>query len=255
MLFLLPAAFFVLGTIVASFIGVLAVRLNTGQSFLAGRSSCDACTTPLSPRSLMPIISFLMSGGRALCCGARLSPFAPLAEFLLGGLFTGAYLKYGLTIALLPIFFSFAALLALVFYDLMHHILPPWLLLIFVLASGAASFFSAPSRTAFSNSFFIAVSIAAGFALIHFLSRGRALGFADAPLALGLSLLVGSELSLSGLVFSFWIGAAVGIVLLLRRPRGSRISSEVPFAPFLAIGFLLAYFTQWNLFAFAAGLP
>ena len=73
------------------------------------------------------------------------------------------------------------------------------------------------------------------------------MGFADAPFALGLALLTGTG-AFPGFIFSFWIGAVVGIVLLAKRPRGSRMGVEVPFAPFLATGFLLAYFTQWNPF-------
>jgi len=80
------------------------------------------------------------------------------------------------------------------------------------------------------------------------------LGLADTPLSFGLALLVGSS-SFSGLVFSFWVGAVIGIFILARRPRGSRMGIEVPFAPFLATGFLLAYITQWNPFIFAAALP
>jgi prepilin signal peptidase PulO-like enzyme (type II secretory pathway) len=80
------------------------------------------------------------------------------------------------------------------------------------------------------------------------------MGLADSPLSFGLSLLVG-PVALTGFVFSFWIGAVVGIVLLLQRPVGSRMGVEVPFAPFLAAGFLLAYFTQWNLFTLIMGLP
>ncbi len=79
------------------------------------------------------------------------------------------------------------------------------------------------------------------------------MGFADAPLTFGLSLLVGPA-AVPGLVFSFWIGAVIGIFVLAQRPRGSRMRVEVPFAPFLAAGFLLAYFTQWTPFIFVAGL-
>ena len=80
------------------------------------------------------------------------------------------------------------------------------------------------------------------------------MGLADTPLVFGLALLVGSA-ALSGFVFSFWIGAVIGILILLRRPAGTRMGVEVPFAPFLAAGFLLAYFTQWNPFTFIASLP
>lgn len=244
-------ALFILGAITASFVGVIAARFNTGQGFVAGRSHCDACGTPLSSLALVPILSYVMLRGRAGCCGTRLSPLSPFTEVLLGGLFVLAALAMGFT-AVLPFFLvSLAVLLALVLYDLAHQILPPSLLLLFVLTSAAARFLSSISISDFLFSLGIAFLIAASLALIHVLSRGRAMGLADAPLAFGLALLVGPA-ALPGFIFSFWIGAGIGIALLLGRPRGSRMGVEVPFAPYLAAGFLLAYFTQWNPFAFAA---
>jgi prepilin signal peptidase PulO-like enzyme (type II secretory pathway) len=65
-------------------------------------------------------------------------------------------------------------------------------------------------------------------------------------MALGLSLLVGPSVVLPGVLFSFWIGALYGIVVLVSTPRGHRMGIEVPFVPFLALGFLLAFFTGWN---------
>ena len=157
----------------------------------------------------------------------------------------------GLTEALPLFLFSISILLALVLYDLAHQILPQSLLVIFVVASIATGFFLAPTLSAFLFSLASAFLIGTSLALIHVFSRGRAMGLADAPLAFGLTVLTGST-AVSGFVFSFWVGALIGIVLLLRRPRGSRMGVEVPFAPFLAIGFLLAYFTQWNLFVLVA---
>ena len=245
--------FFVLGAIVASFVGVLVARLNTGQSFLAGRSRCDACHTPLSPRALVPIVSYFVSGGRARCCGTHLSPRPRSRNFCSADSFVLAYVNLGFTPALPLFLLSLSALLALVLYDLAHQILPPSLLTVFVVASVATRFCISSSLPAFSSSLITAFLIAMGLALIHFASSGRAMGLADAPLAFGLALLAGPA-ALSGFIFSFWIGALIGIALLLRRPRGSRMGVEVPFAPFLAAGFLLAHFTQWNPFAFIAAL-
>ena len=76
------------------------------------------------------------------------------------------------------------------------------------------------------------------------------MGLGDAPIALGLSLLVGFGAAFSGLIFSFWIGALCGILILVLRRGGPRMGIEVPFVPFLAAGYLLAYFTQWNPFLF-----
>ncbi len=244
---LMAVFFFVLGAIVASFAGVVAGRLYTGEGFVSGRSRCDACGEPLRARDLVPIFSWLVSRGRARCCGARVSPLAPLSELALGALFALGYLKLGLGSALPFLLLAFALLLVLVLYDLAHQILPPPLLALFVLSSALVGYLLAPSLAAFGWSALVALSIGSSLALIHLLSRGRAMGFADAPFSFGLALLAGPA-ALPGFVFSFWIGAIIGIIILAGRPRGSRMGIEVPFAPFLAAGFLLAFFTSWNPF-------
>lgn len=223
-------------------------RLYTGHGFLTGRSRCNACNVPLSPPSLIPIISFLASCGRARCCGARISALSPITEILLGALFMLSYLNLGIAPALPFFLISLSALLALVLYDLAHQILPTPLLAVFVVASALARILIPAPTSELYSSFITAFLIALFLALIHFASRGRAMGLADAPLAFGLAVLTGPS-ALSGFIFSFWIGAVIGIALLYRRPRGTRMGVEVPFAPYLAAGFLLAYFTKWNLTA------
>jgi leader peptidase (prepilin peptidase) / N-methyltransferase len=244
----MAALFFALGAIVASFVGVVSARLNTGHSIVRGRSRCDACNAHLEPLALVPVVSYFLTRGRARCCGARLSLYSPVTELLLGALFVLAYLKLGLSISLLLLLAALCLLLALVLYDFMHQILPPALLYTFVAVSLGLRILLVGDLQAAIYPLIVAAVIGFFFIALHVLSRGRAMGFADAPLAFGLALLVGSEYAPTGLVFSFWIGAVVGITILLQRPRGSRMGVEVPFAPFLAAGFLLAYFTQWNLY-------
>ncbi len=248
---MLTFGFFALGAIVASFVGVVVARLNTGHSFVTGRSRCDACNLPLVPHALVPLASYLLSGGKSQCCGAQLSLYAPLSELLLGALFVMSYLKLGFTPALISLLAACSLLLALVLYDLAHQILPPVLLWPFVAVALVTGFLTAPSIEDFKLTLIAAAAIALFFIALHVLSRGRAMGLADAPLSLGLALLVGWPFAFSGLAFSFWIGSIIGITILLQRPRGSRMGVEVPFAPFLAAGFLLAYFfIQWNPLAF-----
>lgn len=251
---LLPLTFFALGAISASFVGVIVARLYTAQSFIFGRSSCDACTVMLAPKALFPIFSFVVLGGRAACCGTRLSRRSPMSEALLGTLFVLAYLHLGLSAALPFVLLALTALFSLVLYDLAHQILPTPFLVVFMAASAVVAFLSAASSSDFLDTVLAALLIAGSLAAINMLSRGRAMGFADAPLSFGLALLTGPS-AFPGFVFSFWIGAVIGIALLARRPQGSRMGVEVPFAPFLAAGFLLAYFTQWNPFTLVAALP
>ncbi|MEK7101883.1 MAG: prepilin peptidase [Patescibacteria group bacterium] len=251
MFFLISTTLFFLGAIVASFVGVVVVRLNTGKSFLTGRSRCDACSVPLAPQQLVPLFSYFFSAGRTRCCGTRLSWNAPLSELLLGVLFVLAYQTLDLSYALLSMLVALSTLLALVLYDFAHQILPFSLLGVFIVASALSSFILAPSWSAFESDLLTALVLALLLAGIHVASRGRAMGLADAPFVFGCALLVGPA-ALPGFIFSFWIGAVIGILLLVRRPQGFRMGVEMPFAPYLAAGFLLAYFTQWNPFIFAA---
>lgn len=243
---------FLLGAIMASFMGVVAGRLGTGQSPLTGRSRCDACGKDLEPKALIPIVSYLLSHGRASCCSARISYWSPVSEAVLGALYVLAYLKLGLGLSLLFVFAAYALLLSLVMYDLMHQILPPELLFPFIGVAALARFLLSASLFSFVVTVFVGFALALALGIIHVLSKGRAMGLADAPFVFGLALLVGHG-ALTGFVYSFWVGGVVGLAILARRPRGSRMGIEVPFAPFLAAGFLLAYFLPWNLFAALVG--
>jgi prepilin signal peptidase PulO-like enzyme (type II secretory pathway) len=245
--------FFIFGAIVASFMGVVVDRLNTGTSIVRGRSKCDACGRDLSVLSLIPFFSYAFSKGRARCCGVHISWVSSVIEIILGILFVAAYQMLGLTWTLPFLLIALATLLGLVLYDLRHTILPPELLSVFIVAAIGVAATTTPDFHTLSISFGVALLFGGFLALLHFGSGGRAMGFADAPLAFGLSLLAGPA-ALSGFIFSFWIGAGIGITLLVRAPKGARMGIEVPFAPFLAAGFLLAYFTSWNPFTLISEL-
>jgi prepilin signal peptidase PulO-like enzyme (type II secretory pathway) len=245
---LFAAFFFCLGALLASFVGVVVARLNVGEPIARGRSRCDACGKPLGALDLVPILSWLAAGGRARCCGARVSAASTLGELAMGGLFLASYLALGLS-WLLPLFLAALALLyALVRYDLAHQILPLAFLYPLLALALCYALFAAPSRAAL----LAALAVAAGEGLfllaIYLFSRGRAMGLGDPPLIFALALLAAPR-AIAGFAFSFWIGALIGIILVARGRGGVRMKSEVPLAPFLAAGFLLAYFLPWDPFS------
>jgi prepilin signal peptidase PulO-like enzyme (type II secretory pathway) len=89
---------------------------------------------------------------------------------------------------------------------------------------------------------------AALFGLMWLLSRGTWMGLGDAKLVLGMGFFLGLSKTVTALLFSFWTGALVGIGLLFFYPRHTTMKSEIPFAPFLVFGTLLAYFVPLTLF-------
>lgn len=241
--------FFVLGAMLASFAAVISERLDTGQSWTRGRSACNSCDRTLNAFDLIPILSWVASGGACRTCRARVPAMYAVGEVALGGLFASSYAITGITPAL-PFLLSALFLLAvIVLYDLRHTIVPMAPAVLLIASASVYAFLAAPDRAALGTVFMLAGTIAFGFFLMHVLSNGRWMGLGDAPVALGLSLLAGTN-AVSGLLFSFWIGAVIGIAILVARPKGHRMGIEVPFVPFLAAGYLLAFFTQWSPFLF-----
>ena len=62
-----------LGACTGSFLACLAWRTVHGESVLRGRSHCDVCGHVLGVRDLVPVFSYLFSGGKCRYCGAKLS--------------------------------------------------------------------------------------------------------------------------------------------------------------------------------------
>ena len=248
MLFASPLliGFFFLGAIIASFMAVIAERLYTGQSWIHGRSACNSCSRDLSAIDLVPVFSWLFSGGRCRTCHARIPIVYAVGEATLGVLFSLAYLKLGLSFPFIVLLGTFAVLAFIVMYDLRHTVVPTVASTLLIVLSLAYALLTAGGAEHLGQTLMVAGGIGLAFFLLHFFSRGRAMGLGDSPVALALGLLTGGSLAIAGLLFSFWIGAVIGIAILVATPKGHRIGIEVPFVPFLAAGYLLAYFTQWN---------
>ena len=74
---------------------------------------------------------------------------------------------------------------------------------------------------------------------------GKWMGLGDAKLLLGIGWMLSPAAAVSSVFFAFWAGALVGISLMFSgRIKG--LKSEMPFAPFLALGALLSFFFQLN---------
>jgi leader peptidase (prepilin peptidase) / N-methyltransferase len=90
---------FLVGAMLASFGGVLIERLPIQEGWIdppadlktsghiAGRSRCEGCGTPISALALVPILGWLVSRGKARCCGASIPARYPLTELAMGAVF------------------------------------------------------------------------------------------------------------------------------------------------------------------------
>lgn len=160
-------------------------------------------------------------------------------------------------------------LIALSVYDLRHKIIPD----VFVFSACLISFlfflhsYFIRQPADYSSSFidlWSGLLFAAPFALIWFLSRGRAMGLGDAKLVVLFPWFLGLARGLSALVIGFWIGAGVALLGLLMKkmvmlfPRGPLarfggrlkhlgMKTELPLGPFLVLGLFLVYVFGWDV--------
>lgn len=230
------------GFIFGSFLNALLFRYNTGKSALRGRSRCMHCGHTLGAQDLIPLLSYLYLRGRCRYCRSCISWQYPAVEALAAALALGVYLTESDPLRMGLAFGIFYILLFIVMYDLRHQIIP-WSAS-FTLGGLAALWVIVTGPTL--EAFFAGPILATPLAFLSLISKGRWMGWGDAPLQLSLGWFLGLSMGFSALVLSFWIGALVGITLI-GVSRAYTMRSEVPFAPFLVLGAASAYFLHVDL--------
>jgi len=269
----------VLGAIFGSFLLVVSLRHNTGKS-LQGRSACFSCNTNLRWYELIPLVSYLIQGGRCRTCGSHiatetlwveLSTAITFMMLSLRGLFSLAYDSFALDIpyliATLFLFVAFSVLVIIFLYDLRHKIIPDSFSLVFALLALGGSFLFGFSHGIFTYVGFHlpdlvhvlgGILVPLPFYLIWKFSHGRLIGLGDPKLMVGMGFLLGTLDGLSAVIASFWIATlfivATFIVDKLLRiqlfgpSKKGIMKREIPFGPFLIIGTLVAIITHLQLF-------
>lgn len=96
MLYILILAF-LFGAVFGSYIDCVAWRLVHHERVARGRSHCDVCGHVLGTGDLIPIISYLRSGGRCRYCGAKFSAESTWVELVLGLGFVAIVYKFDLS--------------------------------------------------------------------------------------------------------------------------------------------------------------
>jgi leader peptidase (prepilin peptidase)/N-methyltransferase len=90
--YFLAAAFFLFGLVFGSFLNVCIYRMPREISVVSPRSACPACEAPIAAYDNIPVLSWLILGGKCRKCKATISPRYAAVELLTGALFVGAYL-------------------------------------------------------------------------------------------------------------------------------------------------------------------
>lgn len=257
---------FALGSIIGSFLNVVIHRVPREESVVFPNSACPNCQNPIKPYDNLPIVSWLALGGKCRNCKNPISPRYPAVEFLTGLLFTLVFWQIGLT-AFLPIAWIFAAaMVALVFIDAEHMILPnvityPLLGFALLVRIIFPIFFAG---NYFSDTVQYPLSLLAGYpawlvslvgAILGALIGGGslwlvgeiwkrlrgvdAMGLGDVKLLFGVGAMLGWRLTLLTIFIGAMTGAIAGIALIAKQ-KDRDMQTQIPFGIFLGIGSIVA---------------
>lgn len=134
-------AAFIFGLLIGSFLNVVIHRIPLGESVVFPGSHCTNCGAAVRPMDNIPVLSFLLLKGRCRNCGDSISWRYPTVELLTAILFAFIAYKTGMTWeAGLEMIFA-AVMIALIFIDALHHLLPnviTYPAIVFALAAATA---------------------------------------------------------------------------------------------------------------------
>lgn len=241
MIFLL-FLFFVLGSAIGSFLNVLIDRSLRQESIL-GRSYCDYCRAKLSTLDLIPIASFFALGGRCRYCQRRISWQYPLVELATAVLFAISFYRFasaaGSIIGLIFSLFIVSVMVIVSVVDFKYSLIPTT----FIFAASFVTLFY--KYFSLSSSFFVSNILAAFgaslfFLLIVLMTRERGMDTGDVFLGFLIGLVLGLQDTLLAVFLAFTSGAVVAVLLILFGKK--RFGQTIPFAPFLVLGFLAAFY-------------
>jgi Type II secretory pathway, prepilin signal peptidase PulO and related peptidases len=221
------------GLVIGSFLNVCIYRIPEGESIVFGRSHCTNCGKPIASYDLIPVVSFLILGGKCRHCKNWISPRYPLIELLNALLYCGLYLRFGLTPAfgLYTLFVS--CLIIITFIDIDKQMIPDRINLS-ILFIGILACFLSPDVIWYER--IIGIGAASVPLFIAMLISKGGMGFGDVKYAAVAGIVLGFRNALFSLLLACVIGAIFGLVYT--RIKGVGLKTAIPFGPFLSVSFL-----------------
>lgn len=234
---MLYSLLFTYGLLLGSFFNVVGLRVPLKQSIVTPRSACPTCGHMLTPFELIPVVSYIIQGGKCRGCQSRISPIYPVMELLTGILFATSFNVVGWSGELLVAITLVSMFMIIVVSDINYMLIPDKILLWF------AGIFLLERiiwpLTPWWDSLLGAVT---GFTLllvIALVSKGG-MGGGDIKLYALLGFVLGLKLVLLSFFLSTLYGAVLGGLAQILGIVKKR--QPIPFGPFIAVGTLSAYY-------------
>jgi leader peptidase (prepilin peptidase)/N-methyltransferase len=239
---------FLYSLLLGSFFNVVGLRVPVGESIVFPRSHCPRCKRQLAARELIPVVSYVVQGGKCRGCGEKISPLYPFVELSTAILFTISPLLAGWSKELLVSWTLISLLMIIFVSDVRYMIIPDKVLLFFAFLFLIERLFIPfiPWRDAL-------IGAVVGFSLLFLIaviSKGG-MGGGDIKLFALLGFVLGWKLVLLAFFFSTFYGTIIGLAGMALGKVQRR--KPMPFAPAIVLGTLTAYFFGYDIIQWYKG--
>ena len=230
---------FIFGTIMGSFLNVLAVRLSNDESILYPRSHCCNCNHKLKWYELIPIVSYVIQKGKSRCCHTIIPISYLVVEVVTGILYCTAYHSFGFSSELIISLIFISSLIVIIISDIEYMIILDEIIalsciliiilnwILFGLEVTVNSVIS--GILAFVTMYMIKI-------IGDKLFKRESMGGGDIKLMFLSGLVIGYPLSICSIFLATFIAFPIAIYLLI-----SRKDNLIPFGPFLAMAAILIH--------------
>ena len=251
------------GLVIGSFLNVCIVRIPERKSVVLPASACPKCGAAIKPWDNIPVVSWLLLGGKCRACKTPISWIYPVVELLTGALFWSCYFAFGLTTEALKWSIFSALMIVLIFTDMRERILPDVVNYSGFAAGLVLSLVTKPSdgsALGIANRLFaypppapvlsladalLGAAIGSGLLWVvaeaYFRLRGReGMGLGDVKMMLMAGSFLGLERTLLTILAGSVLGSVLGLAFMMAKRKGS--DYELPFGTFLGMAAVLVMF-------------
>jgi leader peptidase (prepilin peptidase)/N-methyltransferase len=236
----------VYGLILGSFLNAWAWRLAHDESIMRGRSHCAACGAQIRAYDNVPVVSWVVLGGKCRDCGEPISWRYPVGEAATAALFAAVAAYDGVSWLLIPHLLFVSAMVLVTQVDLEIQIIPDVVVLPvaavgvpLMLWLGEGPWWEYPAAGLGAAGFLW------GVAWLYEKVRGlEGMGLGDVKMALCMGIYLGIAV-VPALFIGFVSGAIIGVAIM--GMTGKDAKTAVPFGPFLAAGAIVALFFGQDL--------
>jgi len=220
---------------IGSFLNVVAARVPLKRSIVSPGSACMGCGKPIAWYDNIPVLSWLLLRGRCRSCGTAISWHYPAVELSTAVLVGACFWKFGVTWDAAIASFFCAVLVVLSAIDIERRIIPNRIVL------PAAGIVLVAQTIVHPSIEWLAAGLGASlFLFLCALAYPRGMGMGDVKLALLIGFAVGRTVPLA--LFAGTLFALIPSAVLFARHGAAARKMAIPFAPFLALGAILALF-------------